>query len=423
MDRVNSASTSGKITHSKRSARDPAEFVSPVLVALLLSVSIYVALVLRTGRTDIHNIAFTCICLAVTPLAAAFTLAGFRRTTAPITVATIITITYYSFAVTILSALRIPVSYSGLGAALIPIVPVMAFANMRFSNSFDGQVVLLKFEDATKTRELLGDNVTIVTDPSIDISSASVVLIDPSTHHSPEWTDLLGRCYLSGIEILSWTRYMEIRLGRVDVKSFDASHISYTASQTLYAQTKRLIDILIVIITLPLTLALSACVAAFIYIRDPGQVLFVHHRRGLGGQVFRLYKFRTMKSGTGGGATAAGDNRIIPGCAFIRKVRLDELPQFYNILRGEMSLIGPRPESIDLEKWYGKEIPEYRYRLMTLPGLTGWAQVHNGYTSNPAEARVKLSYDLFYIKNLSFDLDVLILFKTVRTILLGSGAR
>jgi lipopolysaccharide/colanic/teichoic acid biosynthesis glycosyltransferase len=130
-----------------------------------------------------------------------------------------------------------------------------------------------------------------------------------------------------------------------------------------------------------------------------------------------------MFMGTAGGATGDMDKRIIPGCGLIRRLRLDELPQLYNILIGNMSLIGPRPEAIDLVKWYRREIREWDYRTLILPGITGWAQVNSGYTSNPSEARVKLSYDLYYIKHLSFDLDLQILFKTIRTVLLGMGAR
>jgi len=102
---------------------------------------------------------------------------------------------------------------------------------------------------------------------------------------------------------------------------------------------------------------------------------------------------------------------------------LDELPQLFNVLVGDMSLIGPRPESIELARWYEREIPEYAHRLLVLPGLTGWAQVNSGYTSNPDEAKIKLSYDLYYIKHLSLDIDIITVFKTLRTIVFGTGAR
>src|SRR5690606_6606054 len=126
---------------------------------------------------------------------------------------------------------------------------------------------------------------------------------------------------------------------------------------------------------------------------------------------------------TAGGATGDDDKRIIPGCRLIRKLRLDELPQLYNIMIGDMSLIGPRPEAVDLVRWYRSEIPQWDYRMLVLPGITGWAQVNSGYTSNPEEARMKLAYDLYYIKHLSFDLDLQILFRTAMTVLLAKGAR
>ena len=102
---------------------------------------------------------------------------------------------------------------------------------------------------------------------------------------------------------------------------------------------------------------------------------------------------------------------------------MDELPQLYNILVGEMTLIGPRPEAMDLVRYYRKEIPQWDLRTLVLPGITGWAQVNSGYTSNPEEARTKLSFDIYYIKHLSFDLDLQILLKTVRTVIFGTGAR
>src|SRR5690606_33327055 len=110
-------------------------------------------------------------------------------------------------------------------------------------------------------------------------------------------------------------------------------------SQLLYSRIKRYLDIAFVLIFLPVLVLISATASAYIYVRDPGPVLFVQIRRGYGNRPFRMYKFRTMYQGTAGGTTVAGDSRIIPGCGILRKLRIDELPQFFNILRGDMSLI------------------------------------------------------------------------------------
>jgi len=121
--------------------------------------------------------------------------------------------------------------------------------------------------------------------------------------------------------------------------------------------------------------------------------------------------------------TIAGDNRIIPGCALLRKLRLDELPQLYNIVIGDMSLIGPRPGAVYISRQMEKIEPKYAFRCLVKPGITGWAQVTSGYAGTVEQEIEKLSYDLYYIKHLSFDLDTLIVFKTIQTVLFRKGAR
>ena len=118
-----------------------------------------------------------------------------------------------------------------------------------------------------------------------------------------------------------------------------------------------------------------------------------------------------------------GDTRITRVGRFIRKTRLDELPQFWNILKGDMSLIGPRPEQKVFVEQFNKRIPFYNYRHIVKPGLSGWAQVTQGYAGNEDETQIKLEHDFYYIKHFSFSLDILIIFKTIKTILTGFGAR
>jgi len=149
---------------------------------------------------------------------------------------------------------------------------------------------------------------------------------------------------------------------------------------------------------------------------------------GFRGKVFNVIKFRTMTVMNDGeqreaSITQAGDQRITKIGHFLRRVRLDELPQIINIIRGEMSWIGPRPEAVSLSAWYELEIPFYRYRHIVRPGITGWAQVNQGHVASLEEIDDKLQYDFFYIKNLSYWLDILIVFRTLRVILSGFGAK
>ncbi len=384
---------------------------------------LYLALYTRTVPD--WTVALTTLAvLALVPLCSSITLSAFRRHEAPIVSAVVITAAFFSFAVSFLSAIRIHVSFAGFAMALPAVAFVMAIANVRFHKRLAAHVALVAFDGDALPRSLLDrTKLTKITDPTADIADLDTVLIDPKHHHNAAWSPLLSRCYVSGVDVVSWTQFLEIREGRVHAPDFAVSHLAYSPSQMLYARSKRMLDILAVILTLPLTLPLGGLTALYIYLRDGGPIIFVQHRLGFGGRIFRLYKFRTMFKGTGGGATTSNDTRIIPGCTFIRRVRLDELPQLINVLIGDMSLIGPRPEARDLATWYRNEIPEWDFRNLVLPGITGWAQVRSGYTNGPDEAREKLAYDLYYIKHLSFDLDMQVLFRTIVTILFAKGAR
>ena len=185
-------------------------------------------------------------------------------------------------------------------------------------------------------------------------------------------------------------------------------------------------DIALIIISLPLTLPLMCLTALAVVLESRGGALFTQNRIGQGGREFTIYKFRSMaKNSEAHGAQLAqiGDARVTRVGKFIRKTRLDELPQFWNILRGDMSLIGPRPEQRVFVEQFNQRIPFYNYRHIVKPGLSGWAQVTQGYAGNEDETQIKLEHDFYYIKHFSLSLDILIIFKTIKTILTGFGAR
>jgi len=174
-----------------------------------------------------------------------------------------------------------------------------------------------------------------------------------------------------------------------------------------------------------LTLPLLAVLAAAIWLEDRGPVLYVQPRTGWCGQGFRLYKLRTMRLSKAGSPTpwtTRADARVTTVGAWLRRTRLDELPQLINVLRGEMSLIGPRPEQPHLDDHLEEAIPHYRKRYWMLPGLSGWAQVCGpAYPASLEESELKLSYDLYYIRNWSLQLDLLIFAKTFKTLLKFRG--
>lgn len=402
--------------------RDIRVFLTPVLFCALAQSAVYFFVATRFGRSDWENILVAIAVLAIVPILTTFILTAFRRHAAPVMVAIIVTSAIFSFAVSTLSAARLPISYQALLLCWPVIIAFMAYANVSFHQSRTEKTILAPFDGAEQIAKELDV-------PLLDVGFAQVpvdvdtLLIDPLEHHKEEWAPLLAQYYLSDIEVVPWTQYLEHRFGRLDIDSFNSTYLAYLPSQVLYARLKRIMDVAAVIITLPLTLPLALLVALYIASRDGFPVIFVQLRRGYGAKPFRMYKFRTMYKGSAGGATASRDNRIIRGCGFLRKFRLDELPQLFNVLLGEMSVIGPRPEAIDLAKSYEREMPKYLLRLMVLPGLTGWAQVKSGYSGNLKEAREKLSHDLYYIKHMSLDLDLRIALATIKTLLLRRGAR
>ncbi|MDE0880240.1 MAG: sugar transferase, partial [Sphingomonas bacterium] len=170
-------------------------------------------------------------------------------------------------------------------------------------------------------------------------------------------------------------------------------------------------------------------IAAVVKFSSPGPVLFKQQRVGTRGEPFKVYKFRTMTvaieedSDREAAMTKANDARVTSFGRFLRTTRIDELPQIINILRGEMSWIGPRPEAEVLSRWYEKEIPFYRYRHIVRPGIAGWAQVCQGHVADVDEVRSKLHFDFYYIKNFSPWIDLLIIARTVRTVMTGFGSR
>ena len=189
---------------------------------------------------------------------------------------------------------------------------------------------------------------------------------------------------------------------------------------------KRAIDIMVSTVLIALTLPLMLAIAVSILLESGSPILFRQERIGLGGRAFQILKFRSMRQGSEKGRprwTADGDPRITRLGRLIRKFRLDELPQLLNILRGEMSLVGPRPEVPYFCELLEKEIPFFNQRHVVRPGLTGWAQVKYQYGATLEESKTKFEFDLFYIKHLSLFLDLAIIFETAKVVLWGRGAK
>ncbi|HTC92433.1 MAG TPA: TIGR03013 family XrtA/PEP-CTERM system glycosyltransferase [Terriglobales bacterium] len=239
----------------------------------------------------------------------------------------------------------------------------------------------------------------------------------------------LAALKLQGLPIEEAASVYERITGRIMLEQLRPSWLilseGFRKSRFLLA-TKRMTDIAVSLLLIALSLPLMLGTALAIWIESGSPVLFRQERVGRGGRTFQILKFRSMKQGSEKGApqwTADRDPRITRVGNFIRKFRLDELPQLFNILRGQMSLVGPRPEVPYFCELLEREIPYFNQRHSVRPGLTGWAQVKYQYGASLEEAKVKFEFDLFYIKNLSVLLDLAIIFETAKVVLLGRGAK
>ena len=237
-------------------------------------------------------------------------------------------------------------------------------------------------------------------------------------------TDLLA-CRFRGIRVEEGTQTFERLTRRLAVESLSPSALifgdGFRVSRT-YVLLKRAMSVVIAIAALVAAAPFLAVVALLIKLDTPGPVFFIQERVGFRGRIFRLIKFRTMKVCTGAEEEIwRRDNRsrVTRLGAILRKYRLDETPQFINILRGDMSLVGPRPEMASNVTTFSAVIPYYNLRHEVRPGLTGWAQVRAGYSMSVEEVTQKLCYDLYYVKHMSLRFDLRILFDTVKFVLCG----
>ena len=257
------------------------------------------------------------------------------------------------------------------------------------------------------------------------------VVVDLRADLSQEWERFISDAALSGTPVYHLKQVIESVSGKVDFERLSENTLGSLNPNHLYLKLKQGSDWCVALAALLLYTPLAALIALAIKLDSPGPAFYLQQRMGYRGQPFMLYKFRTMtvdgsryrNAGIRNAITTLDDDRITRVGRILRRTRLDELPQVINILRGEMSWIGPRPEALVLSEWYENELPYYRYRHIVRPGITGWAQVNQGHVAEIDQVLEKLYYDFYYIKNFSMWLDLLIVMKTVRTVLNGFGAR
>lgn len=251
------------------------------------------------------------------------------------------------------------------------------------------------------------------------------VVLDRRVAASTERSQLLGTLKLNHVRLYSVEAVAELLSGRKMLPT-EQDELWELDGNPAYDVAKRVMDVVLVLVASPMWLTVCAMVGLAVRLSSTGPVFFSQTRVGLNGRSFRLWKFRSMRHqalDSPARFAQANDERITPVGRFIRRWRLDELPQLYNVLLGNMSLIGPRPEQLAFVESFATRIPAYTYRHLVRPGLTGWAQMQQGYADSEEGAAIKLSYDLYYVAHYSMALDLLIFYKTARIVLSGFGAR
>lgn len=253
------------------------------------------------------------------------------------------------------------------------------------------------------------------------------IVIDDNLLFDENISEKLMKCIDLKIEVIKTTEFYEQFLGKVVLKNIN--HVWFISNlnenkKFVFDFIKDIFDKIFAVIFFVISIIFIPFIIIGIKIESRGPIFFTQMRSGKNGKIFKVIKFRTMKidaEKNGPQWASSNDPRTTKFGKFLRKVRLDEIPQFINIIRGDMSLIGPRPERPEFIEKLEKEIPHYNQRLLVKPGLSGWAQINYPYGASVEDAIEKLEYDLYYIKNRSFALDISIILKTINSVIRGSG--
>lgn len=264
--------------------------------------------------------------------------------------------------------------------------------------------------------------------PDQPLKGVSGIVADLRSDLSDAWERFVADAALAGVPVYHIKQVTESLSGRAEIEHLSENTLGSLNPNQFYLGFKEVADRIGALVVLVVCAPVLALIAAAVRLDSPGPALFRQERMGYRGKVFRVYKFRTMRvpseecGDVDSARTLPDDDRITAIGRFLRRTRLDELPQALNILRGEMSWIGPRPEALPLSRWYEAELPFYRYRHIVRPGISGWAQVNQGHVTEVGDVREKLHYDFYYIKNFSPWLDLLIVLRTIRVMFTGHGA-
>lgn len=335
----------------------------------------------------------------------------------------------WSGAFVLLLVLRLPYSSSHLAVAFATGLLVMVLLNL-WNRKLDS--VHFVMVPSTRVRRIVGElpwlNHTVCRVPEDIFDHSSIIVADLHAELQPNWSKALADAALRGNPIFHFKHITESLTGRVQIEHLSENPLGRLAPTPSYGFFKQLCERCLAAIALIVLLPLLMTLMLMIRLDSDGSPIFSQKRVGYRGQQFTMFKLRTMVEHRASASledeiTVHNDPRITRLGRFLRNSRLDELPQLLNVVLGEMSLIGPRPETVQLSALYDESLDFYSYRHVVRPGITGWAQINQGHVATTDEVKRKLQYDFYYIKHFSLWLDVVIAIRTVQVMLLKSGAR
>lgn len=285
-----------------------------------------------------------------------------------------------------------------------------------------GSVSRLKNIERIVCREL--------TEPVVPAVRIDGIVADLRADLPDNWERMIAQAVLAQIPVYHVKQLEESLTGRVDIEHISENTLGSLSPDASAMQLKRLGDLVASLLVLPFLLPLFLVIAIWIKADSAGPIFFKQTRIGQRGIPFEMIKFRTMSHAVAKNGeersfaiTQTADKRVTRIGRYLRKYRVDELPQVINVLKGDMSWIGPRPEACELAEWYEDNLPFYSYRHILKPGITGWAQVMQGHVADLEAVHEKLRYDFYYIKNFSIWLDLSIIAQTIRVVLSGFGSK
>lgn len=339
----------------------------------------------------------------------------------------------YGVAAVLLLWLRVEYVSSLLLSGIVASVSITFFLAHRVQYGSLRCFYMVPFGNTLVMNEMPNIEWRVMHEPKLPVDHAlAPIVADLRYDHEPAWERMLAEAAISGRPVYHTKQLRESMTGKVEIEHLSENSFGSLLPNMAYCRIKRFMDIVTSVILLPMLTLPLAVVALLIKLDSDGPIFFRQTRMGFRGRAFDVLKFRTMThrltsadevEARADAITQADDKRITRVGRFLRRTRIDELPQIVNVLRGEMSWIGPRPEALPLSQWYERELPFYSYRHIVRPGISGWAQVNQGHVADLNSVNIKLQYDFFYIKQFSAWLDVLIIVRTMRIILSGFGAK